>query len=94
MRRVKLRRRLTFALPSLSSPFSEDLRAKVDERTRLTFYGYMAGYWACTFGHRTGVYVLMKDAEDVEGRNRHGRLAEEAGVSGKAEERYLVHVSA
>jgi len=67
-------------------------RGALRQSTKFTFYGYIAGYWACCHGHRTGVYTNMRDSEVVEARDHHLREGEKAGASqGRG---YIIRVSA
>ena len=40
------------------------------------FFGYLAGYFQCLYGHRTGVYTKMTE-EHLEEARRHKAKAEE-----------------
>jgi len=73
------------------------MRTKLDlgalcHSTKFTFYGYIAGYWACCHGHRTGVYTNMRDSEVVEARDHHLCEGEKAG--GSKDRGYIIRVSA
>lgn len=76
----------------LHSLSPEDLQKIFDESTKFQLYGYLSRYWACSYSHRTGVYINMKDNEVTEARSRRDRTVAKASSSHGHEGGYIIHV--